>query len=130
MRVATALLCACSLLLAGGCSDEEEEPRRSVTVRTGATVEMGADEYRFDPGRVVVRAGGREARLGIVLVNRGSLAHNIHVRDGERDLAATRSFPEGQRRSVTARLRPGSYRYVCTVADHEELGMVGRLEVK
>ncbi len=91
---------------------------------------MGADEYRFDPGRIVVRAGGREARLRIVLANRGSLAHNIHIREGERDLASTRSFPEGRRRSVSASLRPGSYRYVCTVGDHEELGMVGRLEVK
>ncbi len=129
MRVPAALLCACALPLAGGCSDEEE-PGRSVTVRTGATVRMGADEYRFDPGRIVVRAEGREARLRIVLANRGSLAHNIHIREGERDLASTRSFPEGRRRSVSASLRPGSYRYVCTVGDHEELGMVGRLEVK
>jgi plastocyanin len=130
VRVPAALLSACALVLAGGCSDDEDEPVRSVAVASGATVNMGADEYRFDPGRITVRAGGKESRLRIVLANRGSLAHNIHIREGDRDLAKTRSFPDGQTRSVSASLPPGSYRYVCTVADHEELGMVGELEVR
>lgn len=130
MRVPAALLSACALIFAGGCSDDEDKPVRSVTVRPGATVNVGADEYRFDPGRIAVSADGREVRLRIVLANRGELAHNIHIREGERDLASTRSFPAGQRRSVSASLAPGSYRYVCTVADHEELGMVGELEIR
>ena len=130
MRLPAPLLSACALILVGGCSDDEDEPVRSVTVPPGATVEMGADEYRFDPGRIVVRSRGKEARLKIVLANRGSLAHNIHIREGGRDLAETRSFPEGQTRSVSASLPPGRYRYICTVADHEELGMVGDLEVR
>ena len=95
-----------------------------------ATVQMGADEYRFDPWRITVRAKGQRARLKIVLSNKGSLAHNIHIREGDRDLAETPSFPDGQSRSVSATLPPGSYRYVCTVADHEDLGMVGDLEVR
>ena len=130
MRVPAALLSACALIIAGGCSDDEDKPVRSVSVGPGATVQMGADEYRFDPGRITVRAKGRMARLKIVLSNKGSLAHNIHIREGGRDLAETRSFPDGQSRSVRASLPPGSYRYVCTVADHEELGMVGDLEVR
>ena len=130
MRAPAAILSACALIFAGGCSDDEDEPVRSVDVRPGATVNMRADEYRFDPGRITVKARGRRARVRITLENRGSLAHNIHIREGDRDLAATRSFPEGERRSVSATLRPGSYRYVCTVADHEELGMTGKLEIR
>lgn len=127
MRALAAILSACAVLIAG-CSDDEE-PVRSVGVRSGATVEIVADEYRFDPGRIVVRAEGRAARLGIVLSNRGSLAHNIHIRDGERELASTPSFRPGGRRSFRLDLPAGSYGFVCTVGDHEELGMTGRIEV-
>jgi plastocyanin len=130
VRVPAALLSACVLMLAGGCGDDEDDPGRSVIVRPGATVNMSADEYRFDPGRITIRGKGRSARLRIVLSNRGSLSHNIHIREGDRDLAKTRSFPEGESESVSASLPSGSYRYVCTVADHEELGMVGELEVR
>jgi len=129
VRAPAAILSACAAIFAGGCSDDDE-PVRTVTVRPGATVEMGADEYRFDPGRVVVKARGRKAGLRIVLVNRGSLAHNIHVRAGQRNLASTPSFEAGGRRSVKLTLPPGSYNFLCTVADHEELGMVGALEVR
>lgn len=118
----------CAALVAG-CSDEDK-PVRSLEVRPDATVRMSAEEYRFDPGRIVVRARGLSARLRIVLANRGSLAHNIHVRDGGRDLASTRSFRSGDERTVALRLKQGSYDFVCTVADHEELGMTGRIEVR
>jgi plastocyanin len=91
---------------------------------------MGADEYRFDPGRIVMRARGERVRLGIVLNNRGDLAHNIHVRDGTRELAATRSFKPGGREAVKLNLSPGTYDFLCTVADHEELGMTGKIEVR
>lgn len=129
MRAPAAILSACAVIVAGGCSDDDE-PVRTATVRPGATLVMGADEYRFDPGRVVVSGGGQRARLRIVLANRGSLAHNLHVRDGGRDLAATPSFRPGGRRSVKLNLAPGSYDLLCTVADHDELGMVGKLEVR
>jgi plastocyanin len=91
---------------------------------------MSAEEYRFDPARIVVKARGRAARLRIVLANRGSLAHNIHVRDGDGDLADTPSFQPGRERAVAARLSPGTYDFRCTVGDHEELGMTGRIEVR
>jgi len=129
VRAPAAILSACAAILAGGCS-EDEGPARTVTVRPGATVDMKAHEYRFDPGRILVRTGGQAARLRIVLANRGSLAHNLHVRDGERDIAKTPSFRPGEERSVSVSLRPGSYMFLCTVADHDEKGMTGELEVR
>ncbi|MGH8572615.1 MAG: plastocyanin/azurin family copper-binding protein, partial [Gammaproteobacteria bacterium] len=129
VRAPAAILFICAAMLAGGCSDDDQ-PVRTVSVRPGATVEMKAEEYRFDPGRVAVRADGLEARQQIVLANRGSLAHNIHIRDGERTLAKTPSFRPGEERSVRLGLPPGTYDFLCTVADHEEKGMVGKLEVR
>ncbi len=130
MRALATILSGCALAATAGCSGQTDEPGRSVTVRPEQTVQMVADEYRFDPGRILVKAAGRTIRLRVVLDNRGSLAHNIHVRDGDRELAGVRSFPPGERRPLSANLRPGEYEYVCTVGDHEELGMVGRLEIR
>ena len=129
MRAPAAILSACAAIALAGCS-QDDKPLRTVTARPGATVRMTADEYRFDPGRIVVKASGRSAWLRIVLANRGTLAHNLHVREGQRTLAKTPSFKAGGERSLSLSLRPGSYDFLCTVADHEEKGMVGKLEVR
>ena len=91
-------------------------------------IRVSADEYAFDPGRITVT--GASGTLTVTLVNRGTLAHNITVLEGERRVAGLRSFPAGEERSFRARIGPGEYRLVCTVADHEEKGMRGELEVR
>ena len=63
---------------------------------------IDADEYSFDPGRVIVTGAPRELR--ITLDNVGSLAHNIRVLDGDRDLGGVRSFPSGEQRETTVRV--------------------------
>jgi hypothetical protein len=37
--------------------------------------------------------------------------------------------PSGRTRTVVLRLDPGTYDYVCSVGDHEEQGMKGRVQV-
>ncbi|MEK6229188.1 MAG: cupredoxin domain-containing protein [Actinomycetota bacterium] len=96
-------------------------------VGAGEPVRVTAREYSFDPGGLVVNGGGR---LRITLDNRGSLAHNIKVLDDGREIGGTESFPAGGQRSATVNVRPGEYRLVCTVGDHEEQGMDGTLEVR
>lgn len=116
------------LALAVASCGEDERPVRSVTVAGGEDIRVRGDEYRFDPGRIVVRDGARELR--ITLVNVGRLAHNLTVMEDGREIAGLRSFPAGEERSFDVRLPAGAYRYVCTVADHAELGMTGELEVR
>jgi len=129
VRAPAAILSACAAIATGGCS-QDHKPVRTLTVDPGATVQMAADEYRFDPGRIVVRARGGNARLRIVLANHGTLAHDLQVRVGQRDLAETKSFRPGGKRPVNLTLQPGRYDFRCTVADHDEKGMVGKLEVR
>ena len=130
MRALAAILFGCTILAATACSEDEDEPGRSVTVRPEEMIDIVADEYRFDPARILVKSAGRNIRLRVVLDNRGSLAHNLRVRDGEREIAGLRSFPPGEKRPLSASLQPGEYDFVSTVADHEELGMVGRLVIR
>ena len=116
-----------ALAALSGCGGEDK-PARAVTVPGDQTIRIEGDEYAFDPARVIVT--GAPAQLRITLDNVGSLAHDIRVIDGERDLGGLRGFPAGEERSTTVRIPPGKYRFVCTVGDHEELGMKGDLEVR
>jgi len=115
-----------ALAALSGCGGEDK-PLRTVTVPGDQTIRIEADEYAFDPGRVIV--SGAPSPLRIALENVGNLAHDIRVFDGDRDVGGLRSFPPGETRNATVRVPPGKYRLVCTVGDHEELGMKGELEV-
>lgn len=130
MRLGAFLWPALALVLAlgSGCGAEggEEGPSGPVTtVPGGRSLAIVAREYTFTPERV--STPGSEP-IRIELTNRGSLAHNLRVLQGASELGGTPSFQSGVR-SATVRLAPGRYRMVCTVGNHEELGMVGELEV-
>ena len=105
----------------------DDKPLRTATVPASQTIVIEGDEYRFDPGRIIVPGGGP---VRIRFENRGSLAHNLTVYRGERRVAGVRSFPSGEERTLRVDAPPGAYRLVCTVADHEELGMVGELDLR
>ena len=84
-------------------------------------------EYSFDPSGIVVKGAGR---LEITLRNEGSLAHNLKVLRSGEQVGGTPSFPSGGSRSALLVLEHGDYELVCTVGDHEELGMKGELTVR
>ena len=120
-------LTALLTVLAGGCGDDDDEPGRTVTTDPGKSVQVVADEYSFDPETIVLTGGGK---LEVALENDGSLAHNLRVLDGATELGGTPTFSGGQTRTGTVEVEPGEYKLVCTVGDHEELGMTGKLTVK
>jgi plastocyanin len=115
------------LVLATGCGDDDDGPGRTVTAKSGQAVYVVADEYSFDPETIVLTGGGE---LEIELENAGSLAHNLRVFDGGSELGGTPTFSGAQTRSGVVRVEPGEYELVCTVGDHAELGMTGKLTVK
>ena len=114
-------------LIAAGCGGDDDEPGRTVTVGSGETITVVGDEYSFDPETIVLTGGGK---LTIALDNQGSLAHNLRVFDGASDVGGTPTFAGGDPRSGTVDLEPGDYEMVCTVGDHADLGMTGKLQVK
>lgn len=122
----TLAACAAGLAAIAGCGGDGESGR-AVTVEAREGLLVAGDEYSFDPADVVVEGRGP---LEITLDNEGAIAHNLAVFDGETEVGGTPTFPGGQSASTRVRLEPGSYRMVCTVGDHEALGMVGELEVR
>jgi plastocyanin len=104
-----------------GCGGGEEAGR----ARDGR-VAIVLDDFSIRPQTIRARAG--EVRFD--LENRGRIGHNFHLRRGAGDpLEVTTIFP-GERKSATAELVRGDYRMVCTVSNHEELGMYGTLVVR
>jgi plastocyanin len=127
-RLALAVALCAWLLASCGGDDDERQSGRTATVAAGRELRVAAHEYSFDPANVVVLRG--RARLRVTLDNKGSLAHNLKLVQGEQEVGGTPTFPGGRSRSATVELGPGSYEMICTVGNHAELGMTGKLEVR
>ena len=133
MRVLAAVLAAAAATLPLACGDDDEPTGRTVTVpaEPPRPIEIVGDEYFFDPSTVVMTGPGDEAvEIELVLDNRGDLAHNVRVFQEDEEIGGTPTFDGGEKRGGSVRVGAGEYRLVCTVADHEEQGMTGRLVVR
>jgi plastocyanin len=124
------LIAALALAAAGpsGCGDDAP-----YVAARGRTLHLRLDEYRILPARLTVSAG----RITIVARDTGRLTHNVAIvqfdrplgNDEERQYARTPTAHPGQVVRTTVRLRPGKYRLVCTIANHDNLGQYGELKV-
>jgi hypothetical protein len=113
--------------LATGCGGDDAVVDRDAVLRLELT------EYAVAPQELVTKAG----QVRIVARNRGVLTHNIAVvtapepGEDEVELGRTDTAFPGER--VTERepivLRPGRYRLICSIANHDNLGQYAELQV-
>ena len=122
----SALTLAAVVLLAAGCGGNDR-PGGTTTVPAGGSVRVIGKEYSFDPSTIVLQGAGT---LTVTLRNDGSLAHNLKVLRGAEEIGGTSTLPAGRTGSARLNLEHGSYRIICSVGDHEELGMTGALRVR
>jgi plastocyanin len=126
---AAVLALATAAATAAGCGADP-----SYTAATGHTVRLRLDEYRIVPQAVTVPAG----RIEIVARDTGRLTHNVAVvqfdrplgEDEEKQYARTPTAHPGDVVRTTVTLKPGKYRIVCTIANHDNLGQYGELKVE
>ena len=122
-----ALIAAAVAALAGCGGDGPYAPAR------GRTVSVRLDEYRVVPQRIAVTAG----RVRFVARDTGRLTHNLAVvsfarpapEQPEHVYGRTRTAHPGDVVRARIRLRPGRYRLVCTIGNHDNLGQYGELRV-
>ncbi len=121
VRLTAALLAATALTGCGG-----GEP---VTRVQENRLEITLDDFLIAPQDV--RAG--DGRLTFLVTNRGRLGHNFRLRmegsEAREPVAITTLLP-GRSATASASLAPGRYTMLCTVANHEALGMTGRIVVR
>jgi plastocyanin len=118
VRLAAALLLVLSI---AGCGGGEPAARP----RDGH-VEITLDDFSIRPQ--TVRAG--PGRVTFEATNRGRLPHNFRLRRGAREPLQITTLLPGAAGTAAVTLRRGKYEMVCTVSNHEELGMRGTLVVR
>jgi plastocyanin len=116
---ATAMLLALAALT--GCGGDEP----TAHVR-GHEVQITLDEFSIAPQNVTVAAG----RVRFTIANRGRLRHQFRLWGKDSAPVEIDTIFPGDEVVRTADLKPGEYRMVCTVSNHAELGMTGRLIVR
>jgi hypothetical protein len=124
-----AAILAVAAFALGGCGDDD-------VVRTGRPVlHLTLDEYRIVPQDLVVTPG----RKKLIVRNAGRLTHNLAIQipngpDGKpADIPGGRvgTMQPGQTAApIKVTLKPGTYRLVCTIANHDDLGQYGELTVQ
>jgi uncharacterized cupredoxin-like copper-binding protein len=130
MPRATLLATVLAVLAAalGGCGDDD-------VYRTDRPIlRITLDEYRIVPQNIVVKPG----RIKFVARNTGRLTHNLVIqnppaRPGDQpiEIARVGTMQPGETgEPIKVTLKPGEYRLVCTIANHDDLGQYGKLEVK
>ncbi len=91
-----------------------------------STVKIKESEYEIDP------ANPRIPKPGVVsfkVQNAGKVTHALEI-EGPAGEVETEGIAPGKSASLKADLsRPGTYKWYCPIADHEERGMSGKVTV-
>ena len=133
-------LCAVLALALAGCGEDRQAGGGTLrTVPTpvgeaattsgdaaGATpIDVSLVDFRLQPSSPRL---ARPGAISFVATNDGQTRHALRV-DGPTGAVGSPALLPGQRASVALRLAPGTYKWYCPVADHEQRGMVGRVRV-
>jgi plastocyanin len=129
-RTGTACLLLTAVALAGCGGGGGGGGGKAVTLKAGQPLPVTAREYSFNPKSVTVDTGGHRLSLEIELHNAGSLGHDLVVEKDGNEIGSTPVITAGKDATTAVKLQPGSYRFFCSVGDHEQLGMKGSLVVK
>jgi uncharacterized cupredoxin-like copper-binding protein len=120
--VSAAVLAACGsagTVSTAGTTNTAAGPSRSLTLAADSDGELG-----YNTKQLIAKAG----RVTITMANMSPLEHNLTVARGSTVLGATPTF-QGGSKSLTLNLKPGTYKFYCSVPGHRAAGMEGTLTV-
>jgi plastocyanin len=114
-----ALAAALALVFAAGCGGKPVREARAFTVTL--------DDYLIRPQDIRVPKG---QRLTVTVHNAGRLGHTFRIRSaGHRNVMVITTIAPGASKSRSFKLAAGRYTMYCALANHEQLGMSGKLVV-
>jgi plastocyanin len=82
-------------------------------------------QLKYDTTSLVAKAG----KVAITFTNNSSLSHNVTVESSGSVVGTTPTF-QGGSKALTLDLKPGTYKFYCSVPGHRQAGMEGTLVVK
>ncbi len=99
------------------------------TSATGQTLSLAANpegQLKYNTASLTAKAG----KVSIDFTNMAPLSHNVTVESSSHTvLGATPTF-QGGSRTLSLSLKPGTYKFFCTVPGHRMAGMEGTLTVQ
>jgi len=95
-------------------------------LQTGTRLDIVATEYAFDPATVVLDAH----TIGFSIRNQGQIEHDFELIGADGVVTHVEAIQPGLNGGVSITVKPGSYRFVCTIEDHAQRGMSGTLTVR
>jgi plastocyanin len=96
--------------------------------RAGTTLQLAADAsaLKFDTTSLSAKAG----KVTIDFNNPSAIGHDVTIEAaGDKEIAKTPVISQSHA-TLSATLKPGTYKFYCSVPGHEAAGMKGTLTVK
>jgi plastocyanin len=95
----------------------------------GQTLSLAANpegELKYNTTSLTAKAG----KVSIDFTNMASLAHNVTIESSSgTNVGATPTF-QGGSKTLSVTLKPGTYKFFCSVPGHRQAGMEGTLTVQ
>lgn len=130
-RVAAPALAVLAAVALGGCGESRSGGARATTTprtipRPGPrTVVVSLTEYRLTPANPRVTAAGV---ITFEAVNDGATDHALAI-SAPLGRVRTRTLKPGDHATLRVKLPVGTFKWACPIANHERLGMTGRVRV-
>ena len=121
LRTPTSLVLVATTLALGGCGDAGAPVRER-----GTSFTVTVDEYLIRPQQLRVPEG---KRLTMTVTNRGRSGHSLRIRGATRNILDFKFVRPGESKTREFSPGPGTYTMYCVLANHEELGLHGKLTV-
>jgi plastocyanin len=105
----------------------KEKPQGEAAGGPGGTLQLAADpsEIAFDKTSLTSKPG----KVTIDFTNPAPIEHDVAIEKDGKVIAKSELITQSKT-SVSAKLAPGTYTFLCTVPGHAEAGMEGTLVVK
>jgi plastocyanin len=121
LRTLTPVALVAITLPLAGCGSAGEPVRER-----GTTFTVTLDDYLIRPQELRVPKG---RRLTIEVTNQGRVGHTLRIRGATKNILAFTMIKPGETKAREFSPAPGTYTMYCVLANHEELGLYGKLTV-
>lgn len=106
-----------------GTPPPPSSPAAGKTTKVALAADPGG-QLAYDTKTLRAKAG----TVSIVMANMSPIEHNVTLAEGGKPLGATPTFVGGSK-TLTLKLKPGTYTFYCSVPGHRQAGMEGTLTV-
>lgn len=121
--------CGSSSKSSSTASTAASTPAASTGPSVGATQTLAANPeglLKFDKTSLTAKAGS----VSIAFTNMSSLSHNLSVESSDHKVVGATATFAGATHILPLNLKPGTYKFFCSVPGHRMAGMEGTLTVQ